>query len=1209
MSQDFSHSDSVQKPTSSSSRGRLFSLSFLGLLVTQFTVAMNDNIFRWLLVPIGKARLGVYYGDYEAGANQAIAIGALMFLIPFVLFSGYGGYCADRFCKRKVMIWCKVAEVFIMALGVLFIWIGNPWLLFVVLFLMGTQSAFYSPAKYASIPEIVGDRNIPTANGLIGMSTIVAVLAGTVLGGCLYVWTTLPDADGLRHMSTAPGQHQLWLSAAVLIGVAVLGLLWSLLIQKMPARGKDVKFPRVPMQQSFSDLSYLWKHKALWLVAIGSAYYWGLASLAQTNIDRFVLPEIIASQDFVAFFLGILAVGIAVGSMLVGFIMRGQTTLKPIVFSAFGMATCAVALYFTPEGTGKISSSAGSYALTVLLFLGIFAGMFDIPLLAYLQKNSDESQRGRIIGGSNFLSFSGMTLGALFFGALISSVGTRGIWLLAGILTFGVAFICLFFVYLPQVTALAFHVFYRVFYRVEIEGAENLPKEGPYVLASNHVSYLDGMLMYFMLPFGRKRKPRIIFWSAFGKPPILHQLSIAYRGIPIEPGKQSVRAIREASRALEDGEIVGIFPEGGITRHGTLMPFKPGIEHMLRGRENVLVVPMYIGGLWGSIFSFKGGKFIWKWPQRCSLRRLLRLKFRRRITISIGKPIQDFRNQDVRALPDAIQELQRKYFTEHEEKTGWNSDNFNPDMIPVRQMLYKLKSRKNAKKLIIADMTLELTRRKTLIGSLVFRRKLHQILERDEQNVGVLIPPCVPCVLTSAALGLDRRTAVNLNYTVSNEIMNHCIRKVGMRHVVTSKKVMADKNFAKFTPDCEMIYLEDIKASVTLWDKVCAVVQAVLLPTWILEHLLGLHRISPESAMTIVFTSGSTGVPKGVVLSHKNVGGNIQSFCEILQLGEETDSALGILPFFHSFGYTCLLWTVLTRGIRGYYHTSPLDCGVVAKLCRKYAPTLVVGTPTFLRMYARRLDREDLSSVQIVVSGAERCPAALMEEYEKRFGIRPVQGYGVTEAAPVISVNLPKTRLVTDWAPKQKDASIGLPLAGVSVQVRNLDTGEPCKANEVGMLWVSGINVMGGYYEEPEKTAEVLQDGWYCTGDLVYLDEENFLFIAGRLSRFAKIGGEMVPHEGLEEALNKILGNNAENEPKLCVTSVPDEKKGEKIIVLYTELSLTPEELNARLLEQNYPPLWVPNVDAYFQIPEIPLLGTGKLDLHAIHDMALEKVA
>lgn len=458
------HPISVQEDgvSSKTPRQSLLSWSFLGLLVTQFTVALNDNIFRWLLVPIGKARLGAFYGDYSRGADIALTVGGLMFLIPFVFFSGYGGYCADRFCKRKVMAYCKLAEIAIMLLGVLFVWIGNPWLLFIVLFMMGTQSAFYSPAKYASIPEIVGDKNIPTANGLIGMTTIIAVLGGTILGNHLYEWTTLPDAEGLRLMPDAPGQHHLWLSALILVGVAVFGYLTTLLIQRMPSRAEEnvrLKwFQKLPMGQSLSDFAYLWRHKALLLVALGSAYYWGLASLAQTNIDKFVVPEITESQGHVAMFLGILAVGIAVGSTFVGFVMRGRATLAPITYSCFGMAACAVCLYFTPEGTGTLfletetGESAGMapaavHALWSLIFLGIFAGMFDIPLLAYLQKNSDGSQRGRIIAGSNFLSFSAMTLGVAVFGAIIAFLGTRGVWLFAGSVTFLVAVLCTWLVF------------------------------------------------------------------------------------------------------------------------------------------------------------------------------------------------------------------------------------------------------------------------------------------------------------------------------------------------------------------------------------------------------------------------------------------------------------------------------------------------------------------------------------------------------------------------------------------------------------------------------------------------------------------------------------------------------------------------------------------------------------------------------------------
>ena len=406
-----------------------------------------------------------------------------------------------------------------------------------------------------------------------------------------------------------------------------------------------------------------------------------------------------------------------------------------------------------------------------------------------------------------------------------------------------------------------------------------------------------------------------------------------------------------------------------------------------------------------------------------------------------------------------------------------------------------------------------------------------------------------------------------------------------------------------FQPVCEVVYLEDLVPKITLFVKLICAYQAKF---WSLEKLyrkLGLDKTDPDSTMTILFTSGSTGTPKGVMLSHRNLSGNTDSCTNFFHLSSE-DRMLCVLPTFHSMGYMTTLWADLALGMRGFYHYSPLDCKAISMLCRKYRPTIFLGTPTFLRLYLRRMQPEDFESVNQIMLGAERCPIELMDESERRFGVRPVQGYGITETSPVVAANLSlKRQRPGDMPPK--DTSLGRALPGVSVKVLNLETGEPCAPGEVGMLWVSGINVMRGYYNDPEKTAEVIKDGWYCTGDLVSIDEDGYIFIAGRLSRFAKIGGEMVPHEGLEELLNDVLKNPIDEPAKLCVASVPDARKGEKIIVLYTELRLSPAEINAELLRRKVPALWVPALDAYRKIDAIPLLGTGKLDLYAIHEMAV----
>lgn len=525
------------------------------------------------------------------------------------------------------------------------------------------------------------------------------------------------------------------------------------------------------------------------------------------------------------------------------------------------------------------------------------------------------------------------------------------------------------------------------------------------------------------------------------------------------------------------------------------------------------------------------------------------------------------------------------------------------DSLPVRAVVRHWKT-DCAKKVVVADLQTQLTGFKALVGALVLRAQFRKFLADDEKNVGILIPPCVPSVLTNAALTLDRRVTVNLNYTVNPDTLNKCIEKVDIRRVITSRKVLEKFDFH---PNCDVIFLEDVKEQVTRWDKLSALAFAAMPISWIYRKLK-LNEIDPNDTMAILFTSGSTGMPRGVMLSHLNIGGNIKCYSDFFSFTPK-DSMLGALPFFHSFGFTGPLWTVLTRGMSGYYHTSPLEYRMLQRLCRKFKPTIMLGTPTFLRTYARKMEREDLESVNLVIAGAERCPPELMDEYERKFGVRPTEGLGITETSPVIAANIPKSHHSRGWEPLPKVGSCGFPMPGIKVKILNLETGEPCGVNEVGMLWVKGNNVMKGYYGDPEKTAEVLKDGWYCTGDLVRQDEDNFLFIAGRLSRFAKIGGEMVPHEGLEEAMNKIIDHKAEDEPQICVTSVPDEKKGERLAVLYTNLPFSPNKINSRLLELKFPSLWIPSADAYFKVDRIPILGTGKLDLFAIQKKAGELAA
>ena len=498
----------------------------------------------------------------------------------------------------------------------------------------------------------------------------------------------------------------------------------------------------------------------------------------------------------------------------------------------------------------------------------------------------------------------------------------------------------------------------------------------------------------------------------------------------------------------------------------------------------------------------------------------------------------------------------------------------------------------------------ELTGRKVLIGALVFRHFFHRaILSADEKYVGVLLPPNVITTIVNAALALDKRVSVNLNYTVSNEIMNKCIETAGIKHVITSRKVLDKLNYHDL--NAEIVVLEDVADKISKGDKIKGALEAYS-PCWFVDWLLGLKDISPDDILTVIFTSGSTGVPKGVMLSHDNIGSNIDMFMNLERIGWP-DVFIGILPTFHAFGFICNIWVILTTKVRAVYHHSPLEPKAIGKLVKKYQCTAMIATPTFYRMYIRKCEPDDLKSIEIPVAGGEHMPIDVMDAFEAKFGARPLEGFGATECSPVVCANILERRRVHPDEILRKDGSIGLPVPGVLVEIRDIDTGKVLGANEVGMMWVRGRNVMKGYLNMPEKTAEVLKDGWYCTGDLAKIDEDGFIYITGRLSRFSKVGGEMVPHEGIEKAIGDIIGATPDEPLSVIVSSVPSDKKGEKIIVMYTDLKgKTPEGIVSAMRENNISPIWIPSIDSFVRVETIPILGTGKLDIQGAKKLALK---
>jgi acyl-[acyl-carrier-protein]-phospholipid O-acyltransferase/long-chain-fatty-acid--[acyl-carrier-protein] ligase len=452
---------------------------------------------------------------------------------------------------------------------------------------------------------------------------------------------------------------------------------------------------------------------------------------------------------------------------------------------------------------------------------------------------------------------------------------------------------------------------------------------------------------------------------------------------------------------------------------------------------------------------------------------------------------------------------------------------------------------------------------------------LDRVLGADEKMVGVLLPPTAGAAVVNAALALSGRVAVNLNYTTSQAILDLCIERAGLKHVISSPAFLSR---VKLDAGAKLLDAGDLRKQLGMADKIKAFVHATITPVGLLEKFLGLDRIRPEDVLTVIFTSGSTGDPKGVVLTVENVGSQVRAIDTLLHLSA-ADVALGVLPFFHSYGYTTTLWTPLALEPAVVYHTDPRDAQTVGRLAREFHATLLMATPTFLRYYTRRTPAEDFSSLEAVFGAAEKLPKEVCDAFEKRFGLRPSEAYGATELSPLVAANVPPARHVPGRPIDAREGTVGQPILGCRARITE---------------------------RESLKELPVGQDGWYCTGDIAKLDAEGFITITGRESRFSKIGGEMVPHLTIEEAVNETLGA-ADGELLAVVTSVPDSTKGERLIVFHLPISQSPAEIVKKLMLRGLPNLWIPSSDSFAEIAELPVLGSGKLDLRHLGEMARQR--
>ena len=1117
--------------------------AFKWLNVSQAVGAMIDNMFKMVTV--------IYLvSTLKSDLAETLTLAMILLVVPFLLFSNWGGALADRYSKRTLFVAVKWTELALLLLAFPALASGQAWPMQAVLFLLAAQSAFFGPVKRGIVPELVAPGELARANGHMTVAAYLAIILGLFLPS--FAVTTL----GMSCTAVLAG----------CVALSVAGLACAYRLPPTPAANRVAPSSVWIVPDAVRTIRGLSAQVWLKRAALGSVVFSGVAALFQQNLVVYARDIAGLSVEASSYLFLLVALGIALGAWLTERLSPHTVEVGLIPVGALGLALSLVGL--------GLAGAAYRAMLPLLVLAGCAAGMCIVPITAYLQAEAPARNRGAIFGAIEFWSFAAMVVASALFYATSSllHVGPRACMALTGAAGTVAALWALF--RLPDHTV-RFLVsrLTRLLYRVEVHGLENIPREGGALLVSNHIAYSDATVIQSVT---QRQIRYVMSRDIFAGWGWCRPLFRIVRAIPVHTSdgpRALVRSLNCAREALEQGALVGIFPEGQLTRTGAMQAFHKGFEKIAKG-TGCPVIPIHLDNLWGSIFSFRHGEPGLRWPRRLPLR----------VTVRVGRPLPCGTTADEARL--AVSELGAETARARAARPG--------NTLPRRLLT---QARRHWFRRIAQDtFGFSLTYGRLLTAAAALNARLAPRLA-GERCVGVLLPPSVSGLLANVALTLQGKTVVNLNWTVSPEAFRSAVEQSGLRWIVTSAR------FTKAVPlpptGAQLIELESALAGLSLRESLVAWVKARFAP---LRTLAGGKPPQPADAACLIFSSGSTGTPKGVVLSHANLLSNLDALETVVPVTPR-DTLCATLPFFHSFGYLGTVWWPLLTGIRTAFHVNPLQTEQVLRLIREARATTLLTTPTLLQAYVRRAAPRDLDSLRTIFTGGEKLPAAVADACERALGVRPYEGYGATELSPVVAMALPPRTVGQTLCVGHKPGSVGRPLPNLAVKVVDPDTRESLPPHAPGLLLVKGPSVMQGYLGQPLKTAEVLRDGWYDTGDIARIDEEGFLFLTDRLSRFSKVGGEMVPHGAIEEALQKCLGFT---EPCVAVVGVPDVVKGETLVVCHTARAGDAASLYAALRQSGLPNLWLPGRASFVPVAEIPVLGTGKIDLRTLREQVLQ---
>lgn len=1115
------------------------------LLATQTLGAINDNLFKNALVV-----LVLFHA--AAGGPAMVAAAGGVFILPYAFLSATAGQIADRSRKNRVIVWVKLAEVVLMVLAAAGFLLNSTPLLFLVLFGLGVQATFFSPLKYGILGDHLAEHELVSGNGLIEAGTFLGILAGTIAGGALIA---LDDGPVI-------------VSAAGMV-VALAGVAASLAIPAARAAAPDLRIGANLVRETVNLLRIARRNRPVWLCLLGLSWFWVVGATLVAELPALVRDDLHANPRVVTLLLAFFSIGVGVGSVLCARILKGEVTARHVPFAALGLAVFILDFSFAvgrahdlADAHAILTSLAGWHMLVDLLLLSACGGLYSVPLYAILQDRSRPSERARMVAANNVVNAAAMVAAAgVTAGLAIAGVAPVTILLLLAVATLAVA-VWTVRILPTETLRLAFRWFFQVFYGVDVSGLEHLPaSDRRAIYVANHQSFADGVFVAAFLPGAPVFAVNVHTARRWWAKPFL----AAVRNFPVDPANPF--STKTMVRAVQDGAQLVVFPEGRLTKTGGLMKIYEGAG-LVADKAGAILVPIRIDGMQFTPLSRMRNKLPIRWFPRLSLTVLPP------VTLEIDPELRGRARRCAAGV--ALRDIM--------ERAGFTAANTDRSLFGA---LLDARDRFGAKMLIAEDTArVPIPYSRLILGAAVLGRRLTR-LAPPGGHLGVMLPNANGAVVTFFALQAFGRVPAMLNFSAGAEGMLGACAAAGVTTVLSSRAFVERAKLgpavARMEQAVRFVWLEDVRVGIGTRAKLRGWLDARRA-----RRLPGAAAAADHPA-AILFTSGSEGTPKGVVLSHRNMLANIAQVSAVVDF-TSADRVFNAMPMFHAFGLTGGTLLPILSGVRTFFYPSPLHYRLVPELIYDSDASIAFGTDTFLSGWARSAHAADFFAMRYIFAGAEKVREETRRVYADRFGVRVLEGFGATETSPVLALNTPM---------HNRPGTAGRLLPGMEHRLDPVDG-----IAQGGRLMVRGPNVMLGYLRATAPgVLERPEDGWYDTGDICSVDADLFVTIHARVKRFAKVAGEMVSMPAAETLALELWPDAAH-----AVVVVLDGRKGEALVLLTTQRGATGAALLAHARSKGAAEIAVPRIVR--PVEALPMLGSGKVDyVTAIRMIADERSA